>query len=212
MAAGGAPLGCRPWRHRNAPSGSSGSVTWAGRVPRLLDAGHAVTGWNRTEAGVAPLIERGMAWADTPRQVAAGSEIVFSIVTDAAAVGLTMLDAPLSGSPITLEQGTASTMVGGDRSAFESVEPVLYDIGSKVSDIALIREYPHILIWACGCIRQRASVSEGRGRYGLPDRLRRRAQPSATIAPTAVTAPIVEPGIDRVENAAGQKTLDDFVE
>lgn len=46
-----------------------------------------------------------------------------------------MLDAPISGSPITLEQGSASTMVGGDRSAFEKVEPVLYDIGSKVSYI-----------------------------------------------------------------------------
>jgi 3-hydroxyisobutyrate dehydrogenase-like beta-hydroxyacid dehydrogenase len=46
-----------------------------------------------------------------------------------------MLDAPISGSPITVEQGTASTMVGGDRAAFEKVEPVLYDIGSKVSYI-----------------------------------------------------------------------------
>jgi 3-hydroxyisobutyrate dehydrogenase-like beta-hydroxyacid dehydrogenase len=52
-----------------------------------------------------------------------------------AAAGLTMLDVPISGSPITLEQGTASTMVGGDRAAFERVEPVLLDIGSKVSYI-----------------------------------------------------------------------------
>jgi 3-hydroxyisobutyrate dehydrogenase-like beta-hydroxyacid dehydrogenase len=51
------------------------------------------------------------------------------------AAGLTMLDAPISGSPITLAQGTASTMVGGDRVAFERVEPVLHDIGSKVSYI-----------------------------------------------------------------------------
>jgi 3-hydroxyisobutyrate dehydrogenase-like beta-hydroxyacid dehydrogenase len=57
------------------------------------------------------------------------------VAAEFAARGLTMLDAPLSGSPITLEQGTASTMVGGDRDAFEKVEPVLYDIGSKVSYI-----------------------------------------------------------------------------
>jgi 3-hydroxyisobutyrate dehydrogenase-like beta-hydroxyacid dehydrogenase len=147
-----------------------------GIVPRLLAAGHRVTGWNRTASKAETLIARGMAWRDTAREVAAASEVVFSIVTDGAAVrsvalggdgvvaglpsygiyldmstidpevsrqigsefaaaGLTMLDAPISGSPITLEQGSASTMVGGDRAAFERVEPVLYDIGSKVSYI-----------------------------------------------------------------------------
>ncbi|HEX5696597.1 MAG TPA: NAD(P)-dependent oxidoreductase, partial [Acidimicrobiia bacterium] len=147
-------------------------------VQRLLDAGHQVTGWNRTAAKAAPLLDRGMTWADTPRQVAALSEVVFSVVTDAAAVqavalgdegviaglpaesvyldmstidpdvsraiaaefaaaNLTMLDAPLSGSPITVANGTASTMVGGDRAAFDRVEPVLYDIGSKVSYIGV---------------------------------------------------------------------------
>jgi 3-hydroxyisobutyrate dehydrogenase-like beta-hydroxyacid dehydrogenase len=147
-----------------------------GIVRRLLDAGHPVIGWNRTEAKAAPLLEHGMGWAGSPREVAAASEIVFSIVTDGAAVravalgengvisglgpeavyldmstidpdasrqiaaefaaaGSTMLDAPLSGSPITLERGSASIMVGGDREAFEQVEPVLHDIGSKVSYI-----------------------------------------------------------------------------
>lgn len=46
-----------------------------------------------------------------------------------------MLDAPLSGSPVTIRQGSASTMVGGDRRAYATVEPVLLDIGSKVSYI-----------------------------------------------------------------------------
>lgn len=58
-----------------------------------------------------------------------------AVAEEFSAAGLTMLDAPLSGSPITLTQGTASTMVGGDRAAFDRVEPVLYDIGSKVSYI-----------------------------------------------------------------------------
>ena len=147
-----------------------------GIVPRLLSAGHHVTGWNRTASKADPLLDLGMSWSDSPREVAAASEAVFSIVTDAAAVqavalgddgvisgltldsvyldmsmidpnvsravaeefavnGLTMLDAPLSGSPITLEQGRASTMVGGDFAAFERVQPVLLDIGSKVSFI-----------------------------------------------------------------------------
>ena len=55
-------------------------------VPRLLEAGHTVTGWNRTAAKAEPLLAKGMVWADTPREVAAASEIVFSMVTDAAAV------------------------------------------------------------------------------------------------------------------------------
>lgn len=145
-------------------------------VPRLIEAGHQVTGWNRTEAKAQPLIAQGMAWASTPRATAAATDVVFSMVTDAAAVetvalgddgvvegldsegiyldmstidplmsrrvagefadrGLTMLDAPLSGSPVTVRQGSASTMVGGDEAAYERVRPVLGDIGSKVSYI-----------------------------------------------------------------------------
>jgi len=147
-----------------------------GMVPRLLAAGHTVTGWNRTHEKAKLLMEQGMLWADSPREVANQSEIVFSIVTDAAAVkavalgtdgviaglrddgiyldmstiapdasraiaaefdaaGLTMLDAPISGSPITLAQGKASIMVGGDESAFERVHPVLLDIGAKATHI-----------------------------------------------------------------------------
>lgn len=147
-----------------------------GMVPRLLTAGHTVTGWNRTSGRAEPLIKQGMRWAESPREVAKQSEIVFSIVTDAAAVravalgtdgiivglrkggiyldmstiapessraiaaefdkaGLTMLDAPISGSPITLAQGKASIMVGGDKSAFERVRPVLLDIGAKATHI-----------------------------------------------------------------------------
>jgi 3-hydroxyisobutyrate dehydrogenase-like beta-hydroxyacid dehydrogenase len=49
--------------------------------------------------------------------------------------GLAMLDAPLSGSPVTVRQGTASTMVGGPEAVYARVEPVLHDIGSKVSRI-----------------------------------------------------------------------------
>ena len=147
-----------------------------GMVPRLLAAGHKVTGWNRTQAKAEPLIQQGMVWADNPREVASQSEIVFSIVTDAAAVkavalgpdgvisglrqngiyldmstiapeasrmiasefeaaGLTMLDAPISGSPITLAQGKASIMVGGDKNAFERARPVLLGIGAKATYI-----------------------------------------------------------------------------
>jgi len=55
-------------------------------IPRLMAAGHQVTGWNRSRDKADALIKEGMRWADSPRAVAEQSEIVFSIVTDAKAV------------------------------------------------------------------------------------------------------------------------------
>jgi 3-hydroxyisobutyrate dehydrogenase-like beta-hydroxyacid dehydrogenase len=141
---------------------------------RLLDAGHAVTGHNRTKAKAAWLIDAGMKWGENPRAVAEASDVVFSMVSDTraleaitsgedgivaglragsiyvdmstvlpeasraiarqvAANGAAMLDAPVSGSVITLEQGALSIMAAGDREAFERVKPLLLDIGPKVN-------------------------------------------------------------------------------
>jgi len=62
-------------------------------VPRLMQAGHRVTGWNRSRDKAVTLVNAGMLWADNPRLVAERSEIVFSIVTDAAAVKAVALGA-----------------------------------------------------------------------------------------------------------------------
>ncbi|MBZ5541039.1 MAG: NAD(P)-dependent oxidoreductase [Acidobacteriia bacterium] len=145
-------------------------------VPRLLAAGHAVTGWNRSKGKAESLCKQGMRWAEAPREAAREAEVVFSIVTDGEAVkfvalgangiiaglrqdavyldmstiapetsrevagefaraGLTMLDAPVSGTTRTLAEGNASLMVGGDKAAFERVQPVLLAIGPKVTYI-----------------------------------------------------------------------------
>jgi len=48
---------------------------------RLLD-GHQVYGTNRTPGRAAALLERGMIWRDTPREVAAAADVIFSMVTD----------------------------------------------------------------------------------------------------------------------------------
>src|SRR5207302_2640131 len=48
------------------------------------------------------------------------------------AIGAQMLDAPVSGSVITLEEGKLSIMVGGDAEAFERVKPLLEAIGPRV--------------------------------------------------------------------------------
>ena len=142
-------------------------------VRRLLGAGHAVTVWNRTREKAEPLLEAGAQWADSPREVAERSEIVFTMVTNTAAVqavtdgpdgilaglgpgkiyvdmstaspantralakkvaaaGAQMLDAPVSGTSITVDEGKASLMVGGDEDAFERAKPVLEAIGPKV--------------------------------------------------------------------------------
>jgi len=46
--------------------------------------------------------------------------------------GAQMLDAPVSGTSITVDQGKASLMVGGDDDAFERAKPVLEAIGPRV--------------------------------------------------------------------------------
>jgi 3-hydroxyisobutyrate dehydrogenase-like beta-hydroxyacid dehydrogenase len=140
---------------------------------RLLAAGHSVTVWHRTPEKAAPLLEAGAQWADSPREVAERSEVVFTMVTNTAAVqavtdgpdgilaglesgkvyvdmstaspantralaekvaavGAQMLDAPVSGTSITVDEGKASVMVGGDEDAFERVKPVFEAIGPKV--------------------------------------------------------------------------------
>ena len=49
--------------------------------------------------------------------------------------GADMVDAPVSGSVITLEQGKLSIMVGGERATFDRVKPLLEDIGPKVTHV-----------------------------------------------------------------------------
>jgi 3-hydroxyisobutyrate dehydrogenase-like beta-hydroxyacid dehydrogenase len=145
-------------------------------IPRLLEAGHRVRGWNRTIEKAEPLAALGMEVASSAADAARGAQVVFSVVTDSRAVravatgedgiieglgaeaiymdmstidplvsrevaaafadrGLTMLDVPLSGSPVTVRQGKASMMVGGAETDFERVKSVLLDIGAHASHI-----------------------------------------------------------------------------
>jgi 3-hydroxyisobutyrate dehydrogenase-like beta-hydroxyacid dehydrogenase len=155
--------------------GFIGLGAMGGRVTkRLLDAGHTVTGYNRTQSKAQWLIAAGMRWAETPREVAEQSDVVFTMVTGTEALdaviggpdgllaglgagqvyidmstlspaksrevaaqvkaqGARMLDAPVSGSVITLEQGQLSMMVGGERETLERVQPILLDIAQRVN-------------------------------------------------------------------------------
>jgi 3-hydroxyisobutyrate dehydrogenase-like beta-hydroxyacid dehydrogenase len=49
--------------------------------------------------------------------------------------GAHMVDAPVSGSVETLEQGKLSIMVGGDPDVFEKIKPILLDIGPKATHV-----------------------------------------------------------------------------
>lgn len=155
--------------------GFVGLGAMGGRVTkRLLDAGHTLLGYNRTKPKAQWLLDAGMRWGESPRSVAESVDVVFTMVTNTAALqevcngpdgilaglgsgkiyidmstvspavsrhlasrviekGAHMLDSPVSGSVITLEQGNLSLMVGGDEHIFEQVKPILLDIGPKVN-------------------------------------------------------------------------------
>jgi 3-hydroxyisobutyrate dehydrogenase-like beta-hydroxyacid dehydrogenase len=143
---------------------------------RLISKGHTLTGYNRTKSKAEWLVKAGMKWANSPREVAATADIVFSMVTNSKALesivegpdgvlaglrpggiyvdistvspdysravakkvrakGADMLDSPVSGSVITLQEGKLSVMVGGRKETFEKVKPILLDIGPKVTHV-----------------------------------------------------------------------------
>lgn len=158
-----------------ATLGFVGLGAMGGRVTkRLLDAGHAVYGYNRTREKAQWLLDAGMCWGGSPRNVAATADVTFSMVTNTAALeavvngpegilaglgpgkvyvdmstvspvrsralaeqvaglGARMLDTPVSGSVVTLEQGKLSMMVGGEPATYERVKPILADIAPTVN-------------------------------------------------------------------------------
>ncbi len=58
-----------------------------------------------------------------------------AVAAEFAKAGKFMLDGPISGSPVTVKQGNASIMIGGDEAAFERAKPVLLAIGPKLTRI-----------------------------------------------------------------------------
>jgi 3-hydroxyisobutyrate dehydrogenase-like beta-hydroxyacid dehydrogenase len=62
-------------------------------------------------------------------------EVSRSIAAKVRQKGSDMLDAPVSGSVITLQQGKLSVMVGGRAETLERVKSVLYDLGPKVTHV-----------------------------------------------------------------------------
>lgn len=53
---------------------------------RLIDQGHRLTVWNRSERKATPLLEAGARWAKTPADAAAAGDIAITMLTDDGAV------------------------------------------------------------------------------------------------------------------------------
>jgi 3-hydroxyisobutyrate dehydrogenase-like beta-hydroxyacid dehydrogenase len=64
-----------------------------------------------------------------------GPEAVRALAAEAASRGGAVLDAPVSGSPVTIEAGRLSFMVGGDPAVLERVRPYLLAIGPTVTHV-----------------------------------------------------------------------------
>jgi 3-hydroxyisobutyrate dehydrogenase-like beta-hydroxyacid dehydrogenase len=63
--------------------GFVGLGAMGGRIAgHLVAAGHEVYGTNRSAQKAAPLVERGLLWRETPREVAEAAEVLLSMVTD----------------------------------------------------------------------------------------------------------------------------------
>jgi len=61
--------------------------------------------------------------------------VVRELAAPVAARGAVLIEAPVSGSTITVEQGAASFMVGGDPAAMERVRPFLLAMGTAVTHV-----------------------------------------------------------------------------
>jgi len=82
--------------------------------------------------GILAGLREGQIWVDSTTGSPSNSR---RLAADVETLGAHLLDAPISGAPISLEQGKASLMVGGDEDAFRRVEPILRDIGPTVTRI-----------------------------------------------------------------------------
>jgi 3-hydroxyisobutyrate dehydrogenase-like beta-hydroxyacid dehydrogenase len=79
-------------------------------------------------AGLGP----GKVWVDMTTAAPAVSRELAERVRE---TGADMVDAPVSGSVSTLEEGKLSIMVGGEEETFRRLEPILLDIGPKVTRV-----------------------------------------------------------------------------
>lgn len=84
------------------------------------------------DGGILAGLSKGKIWVEMSTVSAAVSK---ALAEQARAAGADMVDAPVSGSVITLQQGKLSIMVGGRAETFERIKAMLLDIGPKVTHV-----------------------------------------------------------------------------
>jgi len=125
-----------------ASLGFVGLGLMGGRIAkRLLDAGHRVSGYNRTRAKAESLIQAGVLWKDSPREVAKAADITFSMVTDTAALlsiteGENGILAGLSAGKIYVDMSTVSPK------AIRLLSGRVADIGAKMLEAPVSGSLP----------------------------------------------------------------------
>ena len=82
--------------------------------------------------GVIAGLRPGAVWAEMST---VSPEVTRELGASTTARGAALIDAPVSGSPITLEAGQLSFMVGGDPAALEKVRPCLLAIGPTITHV-----------------------------------------------------------------------------
>lgn len=150
-------------------------IMGAPMAENLMKAGYPVTIFNRSERpAIAKLTAIGARVARSPKEVAASSDVVITMVTDSpdveavvlgpdgviegarrgmtvidmstispsvtrkiaealSRVGVSMLDAPVSGGEKGAKEGTLTIMVGGPRETFEECAPIFQAVGKKAT-------------------------------------------------------------------------------
>jgi 3-hydroxyisobutyrate dehydrogenase-like beta-hydroxyacid dehydrogenase len=125
---------------------------------RVLDAGHDIVVWNRTEEKAKPFVDRGAALAESPADAAARADATIAMLTDPAALESVLadvppdsttliqmstvgpeavsrlrfprlLDAPVLGSLAEVEAGKLTIFVGGDEALVQEWTPLLSVLG-----------------------------------------------------------------------------------
>ena len=142
-------------------------------VKHLLAAGNEVSIYTRTKEKAQELLDLGATWAESPGDVAAQVDVVFTMVgypsdveevyygdsgifengksglividlttstptlaielyNKAQSIGMSSLDAPVSGGDVGAKSGVLSIMVGGDKEIFDKIQPMFSAFGENV--------------------------------------------------------------------------------
>jgi len=165
---GHAVLGYNRTRSKAEPLIATG-MHWAESPRAVVEACEVTFSMVSNSAALQSIVEgpEGMLASAGPEKLfiemsTVSPELSRSIAAKVRAKGAEMIDAPVSGSVLTLQQGKLTIMVGGPKQAFERAKPLLADLGPKVvhvgeNGLALSMKIAHNLSLAV----QMLAFSEG---------------------------------------------------